>query len=232
MLEPKVIYVDINFVAIDKPQGLLVHAARSDGATKSKTLVGWVLKKYPETAHVGDDIRVRPGIVHRLDRETSGIMLIPRTQAYFEYLKKLFKDREIQKKYLAVVEGNVKKKHGVVNAPIGIVTGRVKRSLTSSRMKKDAMTEYVVRMRFTREGREYSLVEISPKTGRTHQIRIHMASLGHPIVGDALYGKKMEGVTLMLHAESVSFLREKGSAITLSAGFPPRFKEFIKINKH
>lgn len=235
MDEPKIVYEDENFVGVSKPAGMLTHPyktnenrprfAGSRGARQmangEDTLAGWLLKKYPEMRNVGDDPETRPGIVHRLDRETSGIMLAVRNQKYFEYFKSLFKERQIKKTYLALVSGEPRKKQGVIDKPIGIKNGSVKRSVHSEKMLKSAVTEYKVVKTFLSNGVPFSLLEVSPKTGRTHQIRVHLASIGHPIVGDSLYGgKKNAGLAkrLMLHAYSLEFSLPTPACLPARAG--------------
>jgi 23S rRNA pseudouridine1911/1915/1917 synthase len=229
MLDPTIIYEDKDFLAVAKPAGLVVHAAkvsekkrmankRGEGDAAEPTLVDWLLARYPEIKTVGDDPAQRPGIVHRLDKATSGIMLVARTQAAFEYFKTLFQKHEIQKTYLAVVFGKPKNDHGVIDAPIGIKNGTLKRSVRSKKMAKPAVTEYKVMKTFEHDGEKYSLLEIKPKTGRTHQIRVHLASIGHAVVGDPLYGRKRQppdAKRLMLHAISLAFTAPNGKAMQL-----------------
>ncbi len=226
-MEPEVIYEDPNFVALSKPAGLLVHPVPGAAEPEAPALTDWLLRHYPEVREVGDRPDVRPGIVHRLDRETSGIMLIPRTQAYFSYLKKLFQDHAVRKTYLAVVSGRVEPPRGVIDRPIGIKPGSVKRSLYSDKMRKDAVTEYALLTTFEKEGKEYSLLEVRPRTGRTHQIRVHLAGLGHPIAGDRLYGPRAKPAwpkRLMLHALSLEFSPEPGRKLRLAADPPSEFE--------
>jgi 23S rRNA pseudouridine1911/1915/1917 synthase len=228
-MEPTIIYEDKDFLAVNKPSGLMVHPARVSDKKKMKekepTLTDWLLLRYPEIKNVGDDPEFRPGIVHRLDKETSGVMLIPRNQKYFEYLKSLFKNHAIKKIYLALVLGVPKEQKGIINAPIGIKNGTLKRSVRSQKMTKDAVTEYKVlkTMRFpdaVGNDAPFSLLEVSPMTGRTHQIRVHLASIGHPVVGDFLYGPKKQpkwASRLMLHARSLEFVPRPGNFIKLEA---------------
>jgi 23S rRNA pseudouridine1911/1915/1917 synthase len=230
---PEIIYEDKNLLVVNKPAGLIVHTAKD---SEEAALTTELLKKYPELAHVGDEPLLRPGIVHRLDKETSGVMLVARTQESFEYLKSLFQKHEVQKTYLAIVIGEPKKKEGIIDAPIGIRNGTMKRSIRSARMVKPAITEYKVLKIFTREdgrGKEnkFSLVEVCPKTGRTHQIRVHLASIGHSIVGDRLYGPKVQpewAVRTLLHALSIEFTGMDGKRMKFEAEPPEDFEKAAK----
>lgn len=226
MIEPRVIYESEDFLAVNKPSGLLVHEARgAKHETREPTLAGWLLEKYPEIAGVGDDPKLRPGIVHRLDRETSGIMIVARNQKTFEYFKSLFKNRAIKKTYLALVWGSVKSKRGSIEKPIRIKNGTIKRTVNRGTMEKEAVTDYKVLKHLTRgaENREeFSLLEVRPKTGRTHQIRVHLASIGYPVVGDIIYGsKKRPNSRLMLHALSLEFTAPNGTRMKLETEPPP-----------
>ena len=187
-MEPQVIYEDKNFLALDKPAGLLVHPTAS---SREPTLVNWLLKRYPEMKKVGDS--GRPGIVHRLDRDTSGIILAAKNQKYFEYLKNLFQNpclpagrRAIKKTYRALVYGKMTPKKGIIEKDIKVRYGTIKRTVFKGRGEKSAVTEYKLLKQFT----NFSWLEATPLTGRTHQIRVHLASTGHPVVGDKLYGPK------------------------------------------
>lgn len=227
MNEPKVIYEDKHFLVINKPAGLQVHpaklaAGRSAVRDAAPTLVDWLLARYPEIRNVGDEPSTRPGIVHRLDKETSGVMLIARDQKGFEYLKELFKKREIGKTYLAMVKGVPKKEEGTIDAPIGLRNGTTKRTIRGGRMAKEAVTEYKV-VKALPDSR--ALLEVHPKTGRTHQIRVHLASIGHPIVGDTMYGGKArtagaEAGRMMLHALSIEFTAPDGKRMRFEAESP------------
>lgn len=235
--EPRIIYEDENFVAVDKPAGMLTHPYKVSGqwsaVSGEEVLTNWLLEKYPEMKNVGDpstgsgQVNLRPGIVHRLDRETSGILLAARNQNYFEYLKSLFKTRQIKKTYVALVSGAFKEKIGVIDTAIRIKSGTVKRTVFSGKMAKQATTRYIVKKTLTTGGGEiFSLLEVVPETGRTHQIRVHLASIGHPIVGDRLYGPKNQPAwaeRLMLHARSLEFSTAEGRRIKIEAEPPPEF---------
>ncbi len=233
---PRIIYEDENFLAIDKPAGLMVHHAKIGAGKERKetepTLTDWLLGKYPEIKNVGDDTVLRPGIVHRLDKETSGVILLPKNQEYFEYLKSLFKTGDIKKTYIALVFGTPKNNEGIINAPIGIKNGTLKRSVHSRKMAKSAVTEYKVLKTISlpdKDGKEalFSFVEVFPKTGRTHQIRVHLASIGHSIVGDALYGPKKQpewATRMMLHAKLLEFAPKPGHSLKIEAETPRDFE--------
>jgi 23S rRNA pseudouridine1911/1915/1917 synthase len=202
MEDIRVIQETPDFIAVDKPAGLLVHPGPHP--TSQPTLVDWLLERYPEVAGVGDAPDIRPGIVHRLDRATSGVMVVARTQAAFDTLKTLFQDRAISKEYRAVVYGVMHPAEGRIDRPIGIKPRTTKRSVFSTQMQKPAVTRYTT----LRQLADIAYVAAFPETGRTHQLRVHFSSLGHPIVGDTLYAPKRvyAGVDrLMLHAHRLRF---------------------------
>ena len=232
MNEPEVIFENEDFLVLNKPAGLMVHAARVSGRRRTDvsraaepTLVDWLLPRYPSIKNVGDDPVLRPGIVHRLDKATSGVMLVAKTQTAFEHLKKLFQEHRVKKTYFALVHGVPKNKQGIIDAPIGIKNGSLKRSVHSPKMAKPAVTEYVVVKKIVgKEYQECSLLKVNPKTGRTHQIRVHLASIGNPILGDMLYGKKTASARrLMLHAAAIAFSDDNGNSFEFEAPLPPNF---------
>ncbi|MBI2012997.1 MAG: RNA pseudouridine synthase [Candidatus Colwellbacteria bacterium] len=235
-MEPQVIYEDKNFLALDKPAGLLIHPTAS---SREPTLVNWLLKRYPEMKKVGDSSR--PGIVHRLDRDTSGIILAAKNQKYFEYLKNLFQNpclpagrRAIKKTYRALVYGKMTPKKGIIEKDIKVRYGTIKRTVFKGRGEKSAVTEYKLLKQFT----NFSWLEVTPLTGRTHQIRVHLASIGHPVVGDKLYGpKKSKEAGLpninrqLLHAYSLEFSPSPGKRLKLAADLPADIKEILQSLK-
>ncbi|MDD5099092.1 MAG: RNA pseudouridine synthase [Candidatus Colwellbacteria bacterium] len=228
---PAVIYESSEFLVINKPAGLLVHRTRAKKKKEEEpTVVDWILENRPEIKSVGDDPETRPGIVHRIDRETSGILVIAKTQVFFDYLKELFKEKKVKKTYLALVYGVVQDDKGIIDKPIGLKGGTIKRTVHGGKMIKEAITEFKVIRRFE----ELTLVEASPKTGRTHQIRVHLASIGHPIVGDSLYGgkKQKKSSTLtsrqFLHARSIEFESAPGHKVSFSADLPDDLARLIK----
>ena len=225
----EILYQDKNLIAVNKPARLLVHPTT---AGKEKTLSDWLVKKYPEIKKVGDDPKNRPGIVHRLDKDTSGIIIVPRNQKYFEYLKNLFQERKIKKTYLALVYGEIKNKKGVIEKPISLKPGTTKRTVFKGKMEKPAVTEYeVLKFFHPHKSATFSLLKVIPKTGRTHQIRVHLASIGHPIVGDSLYGPKKNPLGLerqFLHAKSLEFNLSEKHRIKLEADLPQELNNVLK----
>lgn len=229
----KIIYENKDFIILDKPAGLLVHPVkRKDGVSEEPTLADWLLKNYPETRSVGDEPSVRPGIVHRLDKDTSGVILVARNNKAFDYFKDLFQRHEVKKNYLALAWGRLKKESGAIDMPIGIKSGTTKRSVRSSKMAKEAITEYKTLKVLEINGKEYSFLEVFPKTGRTHQIRVHLAAIGHPVIGDKLYGggrSFLEGVgRQLLHAFSLEFTAPDGKRMRFEADLPEDFRALIK----
>ena len=230
-MQISIIYKDKNFLAVNKPAGLLVHRVKKE--QKEPTLVDWLLENYPEVKNVGDDPEARPGIVHRLDKDTSGVMLIARNQKTFDYLKSLFQKHQIQKTYIALVAGEVKDKTGRIEKPIGIKSGTAKRSVFAKKMKmvKEAITDYKVIKFLKLKDEDFTLLEVRPQTGRTHQIRVHLAYIGHPVAGDKMYGgkrTKVEGLTRQfLHAQSVEFTSPDGKRMRFEAELPPELAELI-----
>jgi 23S rRNA pseudouridine1911/1915/1917 synthase len=177
----RVIYEDGDIVVVDKPPGMAVHPA---GRMQAGTLVNALLFRVKDLKGVGGVLR--PGIVHRLDKGTSGVMVVAKNDLAHEALVRQFKGREVKKRYLALVYGTVKEKEGAIAAPIGRHPIDRKRFSLRTRQPKEALTEWQVKERFA----GITLVEVTPRTGRTHQIRVHMASINHPLVGDPLYTKK------------------------------------------
>jgi Pseudouridylate synthases, 23S RNA-specific len=230
----EVIYTDPDFLILSKPAGVLVHGVRTLKSVpiiaKKDTVADWLLAQYPEVKNVGDDPAMRPGIVHRLDRDTSGVLIVARTQKFFEYMKHLFQRHEVCKEYTALVWGRVKNESGTIALPIGIRTGTTKRTthLKSARMVKEAITSYQVRERLAWRSESLTLLSLFPKTGRTHQLRVHLSSLGHPILGDALYGgkerfKKSEELGLFrhfLHAGAVEFVLPTKGMLRVESPLP------------
>ncbi|MCX6018520.1 MAG: RluA family pseudouridine synthase [Chloroflexi bacterium] len=216
-----ILYEDDDVIAIDKPAGLVVHPGAGNA---SGTLVNALLHHAPDVADVGDE--QRPGIVHRLDKETSGVMLVAKTSTAHAALQEQFRLRRIRKTYLALCIGNVQPARGVINKPIARDPSNRQRMAVVPG-GREAVTEFVVTERMQIEGRPYSLVRAYPRTGRTHQIRVHFASIGFPIVGDLLYGagrdllSKRIAPRHLLHASEIRFrLPATGEERALYAPLP------------
>ncbi|HLD20969.1 MAG TPA: RluA family pseudouridine synthase [Patescibacteria group bacterium] len=214
-----VVYEDDDLLVINKPAGLLVHEALKD--ERRVTVVDGLLERYPEIAHVGDD-PIRPGIVHRLDKDVSGLMVIAKTQAAFDSLKKQFQNRTIHKEYLALVYGTLPKETDTITLKIERSKNKGRMvARTGSQEGKDAVTIYDVLKRFSTA----TYINVKILTGRTHQIRVHFQALGYPIVGDKLYKVKRMKFReiplprLFLHSHKLSIRlmdgKEKSFAVPL-----------------
>lgn len=232
-----IIYEDNDIIAVNKPAGMPVHP---DKTHKEGTLIQEIIKLHPGIKKVGDSPDgERSGVVHRLDKDTSGVLIIAKNQSAFEYLKSLFKNRKIVKKYIALVEGEIKNNSGIINLPIGRSRSDFRKKLalpagglTSWNAKgelREAITEYKILERFINVQHSvshmYTLVEAYPKTGRTHQIRVHFKAIGHPVVCDALYGGKKARCPFglgrhFLHANFLEFTAPSGIKLKLEAGLP------------
>ena len=210
----QVLYEDADVIAVNKPAGMVVHPAAGN---TTGTLVNAMLAYAPDVAVVGDE--ARPGIVHRLDKETSGVLLVARHDGAYQALQSQFKTRMIKKTYLALCVGTLDPERGVIRKPIARDLGERKRMAVVAG-GRDAVTQYAVTEVF--EGKDgnravqYSFVRAHPLTGRTHQLRVHLASVGHPIVGDAVYGAKKDALTRqlsprqMLHSSELIFISPSG----------------------
>jgi len=232
-----------DFIIIDKPAGLVVHA---DGRTEEDTLVDLLLKEFPEIEGVGESMFIkkegkeveikRPGIVHRLDRDTSGAMVVARNQDAFMLLKALFQNREVEKEYRAFIYGAPKQVKGVVDAPIGRSPKDFRRWSAQPGARgnlREAQTEWRILDVLEHEGEKFSYIACLPKTGRTHQIRVHMKYMHHPIVSDPLYaGKRKPALGFKrqaLHAHKISF-SWGGGVVSVEAPFPEDFQSIIDQN--
>jgi len=227
MFKPSVIYEDKNFIVVNKPAGLPVHVG---GSIKSGTLAEWLIEKYPEIKSVGDDPKIRPGIVHRLDKETSGVLIIAKNQKAYEHLKSQFKNRSVEKIYNAFAQGSFKDESGEIDFPIGRSARDFRRRAVKGTRgeTREALTLYKVLV----NGREASFLEIFPKTGRNHQIRVHMKAVNHPIICDKLYSPKAQCILgfrrLALHARSIKFKDQSGDEINIEAPLPEDFEEALE----
>lgn len=220
-MKPTILHENSFAIGLNKPAGMLVH--KTPGSSEA-TLVDWLLEHYPEIATIGDDHVVRPGIVHRLDRETSGAMIVARTQEAFDHFKRQFQERRVKKIYQALVVGTPSHEQGIIDLPIaqvGIKRVVAKPGRTKAKNEKEALTHWKIQQRF----RDFTLLTIEPKTGRTNQIRVHLTAMNHPIACDPVYGGKAvrcpENLNrLFLHAQLLELTNPDGSLIHLEASLP------------
>ncbi len=233
----KIIFANDEFLVINKPAGLIVHSAEH---IKEVTLADLLLKKYPELKEAGEDDN-RPGIVHRLDKDASGLMVVARTQKSFANLKKQFSSRQAKKEYLALVHGKIKKDEGEIDFPI-------KRSAAGNRQaavpesyddKKEKARKAKTYFKAIKKFVNYTLLSLKTKTGRKHQIRVHLAAYGHPIVGDSLYhtkktkelNKKLNLGRIFLAAVKLGFKDLSGKKYEFEIKLPKKLADFLKSLK-
>ena len=219
----KLLFVDPEIIVLEKPSGLVVHPGAGNPAG---TLANALVYHFPEIASVGPPDR--PGIVHRLDKETSGVMVAARTERAYESLLGQFKRRDVWKTYLGLALGRITAPEGRITWPLGRHTTEGKKISVRSRHPKPAETFFTVLRIF----KEATFLEIKPVTGRTHQIRVHLASAGHPIAGDSLYGPKKKGIKvprLFLHAHTLSFIHPgTGERLTFASQLPPDLEAVLQ----
>jgi len=215
-----ILYEDDDVIAVNKPAGMVVHAG---AGSHSGTLTNALVHRFGKLSTLGGE--QRPGIVHRLDRYTSGVLLVARTDAAHRNLAEQFASRTTDKTYLALVQGQMKSDHGRIETPI--VRDPVRRTRMTTRLGRgrSAITEYKVLRRL----RDATYLEVRIGTGRTHQIRVHLASIGHPVLGDKLYGAAASPLgRYFLHAQRISFTSPStGERITISAPLPPELSDYL-----
>lgn len=241
MTDIPILYEDTDAVVIAKPAGLITH---SDGRTEEPSVADWALARYPETRDVGEpwtspqgEVVLRPGIVHRLDRGTSGVMVIAKTQEAYLFLKQQFGDRSTEKSYRALVYGHPAKDAGTIEEEIVRIRSMPPRWGVAregeGRTHRAAVTEWRVLSRGTdpATGEKVSYLEVRPKTGRTHQIRVHLKHLGHPVVCDPLYAKGRPCLFGLnrpaLHAFALSITLPSGERHTFEAPLPADLKNAL-----
>lgn len=256
-MEIRILYEDEYILALDKPSGLMVHL---DGRSKEATLVDWINEHYPALIDVGEpetlqngEVIKRPGIVHRLDRDTSGVILVAKTQATHQFLKEQFQNHKVEKVYHCFVWGIFadNKREGVIDKPIGRSASDFRKWSAEYGAKgemRGAVTEYRVLGSIppylkgggnTAENSSFSYLEVRPRTGRTHQIRVHLKSISHPVVCDKLYGNKVcDGSPsclsfnrLALHALSIRLELPDQSFIQIESPLPEEFERALQALK-
>lgn len=240
-LEMNIVFENDDLLIIDKLAGLVVHPAPG---YKGPTLAQGLMYKYAGIKIVGEDT-ARPGIVHRLDKDTSGVMLVAKTQSMFEHLKDAFAARKIKKEYITLLAGHLPNKHGFIHDPIGRhPTDFRKMATVRATEAKEAITEYSILEYLDAPQKsplqpvdEYTLVRVKLHTGRTHQIRVHFSSLGLPVAGDTLYGSRNQAAKQknlginrqFLHAQKIEVQMPDGSWIEAHAELPSDLKEILKL---
>ncbi len=234
-----ILFENEHAVVINKPEGLMVH---NTGHSNETTVVDWFLQHCPEAKGVGEpqlsqkgEELERSGVVHRLDKETSGVMILAKDQDTFAHLKRQFHDRLAKKEYRAFVYGAVRERWGTIDRPIGRSTKdfRLRSAQHGARgLLRESVTnwECIGTGRF--EGEAFSYMKLTPKTGRTHQIRVHLQAIGRPIVGDALYAKaemsrsnNLQFNRLALHAHALEIELQEGGLQRFIAPLPQAFEE-------
>jgi 23S rRNA pseudouridine1911/1915/1917 synthase len=225
-IQLKTLYNNHGLLIIDKPAGLAVHPG---AGLKGNSLAEALLYQFKGISVVGEEGRA--GIVHRLDKDTSGVMLVALTQEMYEHLKNAFAEHKIKKEYIALVKGNVEKQHGLIDVPIGKSKTDFRKYTADSKnmvQAKPSLTEYWVLERL--DG--YTLIKVKLHTGRTHQIRVHFSSLGNPLAGDSLYGGKLvklEGLSRQfLHAKAIEVQLPDQTWIEAESDFPKDLREVLK----
>ncbi len=216
-----IIYQDGDIIVLDKPAGLTVHPAPGH---PSGTLVNALLAACPDLRGIAGTLR--PGIVHRLDKDTSGLMVVAKNDRAQRALQRQLKDRDVRKTYLALVRGVPAPREGTIAAPIGRhPKNRKKMAVVAD--GREATTRYRVREEIA--GGQYSLLEVEPVTGRTHQIRVHLAAVGHPVVGDATYGRPSAAVgRQFLHAHKLAFgMPLGGRTVEFESPLPADLREAL-----
>jgi 23S rRNA pseudouridine1911/1915/1917 synthase len=232
----EVLYENENIIVVNKPAGLVVH---SDGKTEEYSIGDWIIENRPEMKNVGEPWKTpdgktiwRPGIVHRLDRETSGVLVLCKTREMFEFMKSKFQKREEKKLYHAFVYGAMKEAYGTINRPIA----RSKKDFrlwSAQHGARGKEREALTRYRVLKWDAGATFVEVEPKTGRTHQIRVHFKAVNHPVVCDRLYAPRHEPILgferLALHARSIEFAGMDGTTVRFDAPYPLDFQRAVGL---
>ncbi len=215
-----IIYEDDDLLAVDKPAGLAVHPAPGH---PSHTLVNAILSHFPHLADISDSLR--PGVVHRLDKDTSGVMLVAKNRTAQAHLAQQFKSHSVTKAYLVLVKGKLTPESGIIEAAIGR-DPRNRKRMAVVEGGREARTEY----RVIRYIGDYSLLEVMPETGRTHQIRVHLSAIGFPVVGDKVYGVKSPFLSRQfMHACRLGFkLPSTGEYVEFKSELPPDLAQALR----
>jgi len=225
--KPKIIFENDDYLVINKPSGLLVHPTEN---IKTGTLVDFLIERYPTIKKVGGNPK-RPGIVHRLDRDVSGLMIIAKNQKTFDHLKKQFQDRRVTKIYTALVYGGLEKDSGTIDFPIA--RSKTDRRLMAARPRSQGGREAVSKYEVIKRFKNYTLVKVQILTGRPHQIRVHFKGLGYPVVGDKIYKTrklkiKEEPERIFLHSSHLAFRDLNGQTLEFNSALPKSLRDYLK----
>jgi len=214
------------YIVINKPAGVIVH--QSDNHPTPDTLANGLIARYPELVGIGEDA-LRPGMMHRLDQGASGIMVIARTQAMYEHLKRQFQEHTMQKQYAVLVHGKFSQPTGEVRLNIArSAKDYTKMAARPNGTGKPAVTKYEVITQYQR----YTLLSVDIETGRTHQIRVHMSAIDHPVVGEQVYlprhfKSRLQPGRLFLHAKKLTFTDQNGETVSYTAPLPPELQSIL-----
>lgn len=228
---PKILKDEDGFLVVEKPSGWVVNESTNVG--KNPVLQDWLAKNF--NYEISRSRQLRSGIVHRLDKETSGLILVAKNEKTFNLLQEQFAKRQVKKTYIALVHGKIKEKEGTINQPVGrLPWKRTKFGVFEG--GREALTKYKVLDYYTKEGEMFTFVELYPQTGRTHQLRVHLKHLGHPIVSDPLYaGRKVSRLDrlwcprLFLHASQMVFMSpETRESQNIKSELPSDLKSALK----
>lgn len=228
----EIIHDEKDFAVINKPAGLVVYPGTKHN---EKTLINGLLAVWPKIKNVGEDL-LRTGIVHRLDKDTSGIMIIAKNNSASEYFKDLFKNKKIDKTYTALTFGHITEKEGKIEFPVRRSKSNPVKQIAVIKKEKayEAITYFkTLKLLSDNKGNQYTLLEVKPKTGRMHQIRVHLAAIGHPVVGDVIYQAKntrqpAQVSRQLLHASVIKFVPPTGKEVEYSSPLPDDFSNFLK----
>ena len=219
-----IVYEDDSLIVVNKPRGMVVHPANGN---QEGTLVNALLHHCKGRLSSINGV-IRPGIVHRIDKDTSGILLVAKTDSAHLSLAEQIKEHSVKREYVALLDGVIKHDNGTVNKPIGRSEKDRKKMAITMHNSRNAVTHYEVLERYS----GYCLVKCRLETGRTHQIRVHMASLGHPVTGDSVYGAKKQKLFQrgqLLHAKTIGFIHpESGEYMEFTSDLPEEFQEVLR----
>ncbi len=235
-MEPEIVYEDKDLLILNKPTGLITHPKNITDIQDSVT--GWLIDNRPELKNVGEPFVAsgkeipRVGVVHRLDKDTSGLLIVAKSNEAFFYLKNLFQNRKIRKYYLVLVNGRPKEPKGMISAPLGRIGLKRTTKIFGKKLvdQKETLTEY----KTTRGFKNYTLLDIILHTGRTHQIRVHLNSIGTPVAGDKVYGFKRSKPPkdlkrLFLHAYKLELVTPNGKTLVLETDLPDELQKVLNM---